>query len=629
MSAITFIRKIRQSYGKGTVSKIAMILFYSFVEELAENNSRSEQPQYPRKNCNMSTEYNVMKKALMLVVWISLMVSFVRDVDAADYYDWDVRTDRYGKRAGIFDKTPFPITENTTDYSIRNDEHPNGKTFYLGTKYYVDGTNGADSNDGLSLSNAKKTISSAIATAGDGNITIIVRGGTYYIQSGLVCGVGDNDTRRWMLVGYGQERPVISGESVSGNIIQGGGETDSFVTLQRIKVQNSQYEGLAFGSTVQKEDSNLNIIDVWIYNTTNFVPIRGDGNTHFDHVDNLWIFHSSSEHTYDHCYKIGDDCENTIIEWSIAKECAYWPGIPDVTGGTACGFDFPSDSPEEPQNMILRYSIASDILFSCAQIRRQNNYSVHHNEFYNCPNFDAVTGERTHLTAQGAVIIHQTSYGSFHHNVIRSGPDGEGTAVSDCSDCLSIGLGLTCDSPETSYFYNNLFWDISRPIFFYGYGGDGLEQHHKIYSNSIYGNSNNTLVYVGPSAVDPAEDDLEFVGNIVYQSGSHSNSISAGFDSDVAHTHNLYYAPSGSIGISLDPTELSADPKWQEIPSGQWKSGFMKLSSTSPAIDNGVSYISTDVPTGFLGVTRPRGPVWDIGAYEYSGTATRSNNIRE
>ncbi len=523
-------------------------------------------------------------------------------------YDWGVRTDRDGKLAGIYSQTPFPITETTTSYTITNDE--GSHTYYLGTKYFVDGARPDDSGDGLTLATAKKTIGAAVTAAGNGNKIILVRAGTYDLTSPIYVGTGINDTNRWILSGYGQDRPIIRGAGLSDNALRG--ISKSYVTVQRLRIQDCPYmEGIYFES-----GNYINIVDIWLYNNTNIASAGEDGNIHLHLTNNLYLTHCTSEHTYDHCYKIGDNDNNAIVEWSIAKECAYWPGIPAVTVGTACGFDFPSDAPQEPKNAILRYNIASDVLFSAAQIRRQNNYSVHHNEFYNSPNMDAVTGERNHITNSGAVIILQTSYGDFYDNIIHSGPDGEGTADSACTDCLAVGLGLQSSSAQTSNLYNNLFYDLAQPIFVYGYTGDGIIQHYNLYSNSIYGNSNDPLVYIPNGAITTGEDTLSFKNNIIYQAGSNANSKVADFDSDVVHQYNQYYAPLSSIGITLSTGEFNTNPQWLAIPTVIFNTNFMKLTVSSPAINNGTN-LGNPYNLDFDETSRPQGITWDIGAYEY------------
>lgn len=56
---------------------------------------------------------------------------------AQDYFDWSIRTDHFGKPAGIFENTPFPVDENSNNYVIKNDEYPNRRSYELGVKYFV------------------------------------------------------------------------------------------------------------------------------------------------------------------------------------------------------------------------------------------------------------------------------------------------------------------------------------------------------------------------------------------------------------------------------------------------------------------------------------------------------------
>jgi parallel beta-helix repeat protein len=249
-----------------------------------------------------------------------------------DYFDWNVRLDRHSKPAGIFNETPFPINENSTNYTVMNDEYPQGKTYFLGTKYYVDGGFNGPIYSG-NWTNPWKNITAALSSVSNGSATIIIRGSHdsfngIYNEYGLTLKSGINDTYRFTIVGYGQERPIINGSSNTTDSISASGSV-SYSTLQRVKFQDNDRSGVRTSS----DDSYLNIIDVWLYNNNkyNFVSNQtyGDGNLYFLSTDNSWIFHSSSEHTYGHCFKIGDDArimdEFTRIGWPkifVEKELA-------------------------------------------------------------------------------------------------------------------------------------------------------------------------------------------------------------------------------------------------------------------------------------------------------------------
>ena len=159
-------------------------------------------------------------------------------------FDWDIRNDRDGKPAGIYTETPFPIDENTISYSIKSDEYPEGKTYYLGTKYFVDGAYTGGSNDG-SWEHPWTSISEALSNAGSGNTAIIVRGahdgfdGIYYGTYSLSNHYGVDDTHRFMIVGYGQERPIFDGQGATSIIFtyQNSNRDDAYITLQRLQIQ--------------------------------------------------------------------------------------------------------------------------------------------------------------------------------------------------------------------------------------------------------------------------------------------------------------------------------------------------------------------------------------------------------
>ena len=574
----------------------------------------------------MKDKNNCIKKRTTsnknIFVWIFIFVMLlflIEGISASWQYNWSNRTDIYSKPAGIFNQTPFPLDENTVSYNITNDEGVHN--YYLGTKYFVNASMADDSGNGLTLATAKKTISAAITAAGAGNNIILVTNGTYYVNGvSYTLKGGLNETNRWILSGYKQDRPVIVG-NISDNLIK---IRDSYVTIQRLKIQDSRYEGLA----ADGRNTSANVIDVWVYNTTNYVNITGDGNIHINQFDNVLVSHVLSEHTYDHCIKIGDNDSNAVVEWSVARECGYWSGIPNVTDGTAVGFDFPSDLPQRPFNMTLRYSIANTTLFDCLQIREQSNYSIHHNEFYNCPNMDGISGERSHATYEGMVIISKSSYGTFYNNLFHDGPDGEGTAGSTCTDCPSVGLSLQVNSTNVSNFYNNIFYNITTPLVVYGFNGDGLNQYYNFSSNSIYGNSNDTLVRMESGTVTPGEDAVTFRNNIVYQNGSNStNSRCANFDTDIIHQYNLYYAPNAATGVTLGTGEINANPLWQAIPlGGSFNVNYTGLTANSPAINNGTS-LPSQFAFDFHNTFRPQGSGWDIGAYEYSNTVNNCTTL--
>lgn len=121
-------------------------------------------------------------------------------------YDWTTRIDPYGKPTGIFDVTPFPITETSTHYTVQNENWTN--TYVLGTLYFVDGAAADDTGDGLTFATPKKTLSAAIALiTSTNNATIIIRGAHdafngEYIGYGYTSKMGISNTQRVMWASY-------------------------------------------------------------------------------------------------------------------------------------------------------------------------------------------------------------------------------------------------------------------------------------------------------------------------------------------------------------------------------------------------------------------------------------------
>ncbi len=391
----------------------------------------------------------------VLAAALAIVAAFGIQTALADtwQYDWNSRTDRYGKPAGVFSATPFPITENVSAYSITYDEGT--VTYNLGTKYYVDGGRGNDANNGLSPAAAKATINAAIHAAGQGNKTILVRGahdgfdGVY--REGFSLKSGDDDTHRWMVVGYGQERPVLEGYGVTAT------GAVSYATLQRFRIQNNQRNGVY----LRTDDDYNNIVDVGLYNNAQLVDGCGapiaDANIYLLGSDNCRIYHCTSERTHCHGFKVGDDASNIIVEWSVTKEAGYWEGYPCAsrTSKHPTALDFPADGPDidsdadgtgdTNDNLVVRYNIVGTSLFYGVQLRHSPNFNFHHNEVYDAIHFGQVGGtyERS-LGEEGvsAVLIYEsTTYGTMDSNLIRDpGPNINGRPVT----------GIRVDSVKTS-----------------------------------------------------------------------------------------------------------------------------------------------------------------------------------
>jgi len=556
---------------------------------------------------------SIIKKYYVMFFGIIVFLTLSSIGLAAEYFDWDKRVDRDGKPAGHYEITPFPIDENSTSYSITNDEGM--KTYQLGTKYYVDGKNGNDYNNGLSLASAKKTIKAAISAAGNGNKTIIVRGthdgwnGIYY-ESGIRSGYGVDETHRWMLVGYGQERPIIDGGNGTTDIIKTTGQVNAYATVQRVKIQNSKRQGVYLGLNSAKRDKYFNLIDVWVYNCTNDADYASDGNIYFYDIDYGWIYHITSEHTYGYGIKYADGGDNGMIEWSVVRETGYWEGIPETAywGKHAYGIHFSATPPDKNENGIIRYNVIYDNLFHGLQIRNAPNFSVHHNEIYHCTRCwsfmsDTYASCDSHSAGpfQAYIYLDETD-GDFYSNVVREAGSNSSSRITH----LTI-RGCDLNNPEINVF-NNLFYESGRRAIYVAKDNTGARI--KIYCNTLYTNSSGTLI----------DNDMgsatKIINNIFYQAGTGSVAEIGTAD----HTYNLYYYPNGKRGTTLGIGEKDGDPQFDAIPSGPYSAGKGNITTNSPAKDTGIMLApgpGFDKIFNKTDIFRPQGDDWDIGAYEF------------
>ena len=534
----------------------------------------------------------MLNRLIHFLVVILLPLTCARGHADGWAFDWNVRTDRDGRPAGIYTQTPYPIDEHTTSYTIVNDD--GDITYHLGTKYFVDGGYTGGNTDG-SWSKPWTTIAQALSSVGTGNNTIVIRGahggfnGTYH-ESGLSLQSGLDDAQRFMLVGYGQERPIIDGDHSSAAIIKTSfPDAIRYSTVQRLRVQESWSNGVR----TDGNDAYISVIDVWLYHNNRWdgSPLKGDGNLYFLGTDHTLIRHCTSERTYGHAYKIGDGADKPTVEWSIARDFGWWAG--DDVGPTTyfnahpSGFDFPNDNSSYVQRDIrLRYNIAEGGLFYAIQIRTQTHggHIIKFNEISNTTHFDDVDGAASHALLPSQVLLFTCGSTEFHNNVVRNGGDRQ-----------ARGVYVTSCQSGTINMYNNIVYGHHENI-----RVRNCSALVNCFNNSLYNNNGQNLI---DSTVG---DSFSMINNILFQEGPGTcASIGSG-----SHSYNVYYAPGGSAGISLGQGESIQSPNWVANPSGPYQPEFCRLQEPL----QGTS-LSAMFNTDFNGALRA---TWDMGAYEFS-----------
>ncbi len=216
-------------------------------------------------------------------------------------------------------------------------------------------------------------------------------------------------------------------------------------------------------------------------------------------------------------------------------------------------------------------------------------------------------------------IYSEQAYSAFieqhrvHDNVI----------INQHGDGIMLGYYVTGDN----WIYNNLIiqaglgpeWEDDASYHTGIHIGTGHEEVTQtrlyIYNNTLYGNGWSGAVYQGETGsllFDPNALTLSttvyFSNNIIYATGEpylagESTALPGG------DYRNCWYGE--SLTPAWDTTAIDADPQF--VGAG----GFdFQLQNGSPCIDAGKNVV-TVVASDILGVPRPQGLAFDIGAYEY------------
>jgi len=258
----------------------------------------------------------------------------------------------------------------------------------------------------------------------------------------------------------------------------------------------------------------------------------------------------------------------------------------------------------------------------------QNNESDHNLEHgiyqSNSSTYPIIRGNQSH---------HNTSAG-IHMNGDISEQPGNGLVefalVEDnviWENGTGGGSGINCDGVDSSMFRNNLLYNNhASGISLYAIDGAHGSSNNRIYNNTIVMAPNARFVINIPndSGKRPPVGNI-VKNNILYTPDSFHGSIlianakTRGFQSDYNATVGHFSKDDGNSSITLAkwqalgfdlhsivaaPSELFVDPANYNF----------QLKPGSPAIDAGVAL--TDVPLDILGVKRPQGVAWDLGAYE-------------
>jgi len=147
------------------------------------------------------------------------------------------------------------------------------------------------------------------------------------------------------------------------------------------------------------------------------------------------------------------------------------------------------------------------------------------------------------------------------------------------------------------------------------------------YNNTIYFPSNgsglNLSAFIGP---------VEVKNNIFFGASPFEMPYDAATGLTVVHSNNLFWNPNDATRFARGEGNfwafsdiLTFEPSGQRTNPQLSSLTLLTVSNTSPAVNAGATL--TQLPRDFLGVARPQGAAWDIGAYENVTGALTTNAI--
>ncbi len=188
-------------------------------------------------------------------------------------------------------------------------------------------------------------------------------------------------------------------------------------------------------------------------------------------------------------------------------------------------------------------------------------------------------------------VIYITSPSTVYNNVVYEATAAAPVYYLEPSRSASTGTTLVYNNISYNTGYAPLSIDISQP--------EGVNHVIKVYNNSFHSESSSVVRVVDRVGLPLGVLDMK--NNHFIFNGQFLN-IPAGTVLDFKNTNNIFHTESEAAQFGATRANL-----------------FKFTSSNAPMINAGVS-LSTFFATDRLGVARPQGGAWDIGAYEYGGS---------
>jgi parallel beta-helix repeat protein len=284
----------------------------------------------------------------------------------------------------------------------------------------------------------------------------------------------------------------------------------------------------------------------------------------------------------------------------------------------------------------------TNVLYDVVKIEAGPGYNAHHIRIKNAT-LTAVRQYPGHINAQVVLITglidSAIGFNEFQRLVLTGGgPVDTGNDFSSMfyiqtpdnliENCIidhGIGGGVQIYNgnspgsvPDRTIVRNNIIRNFTTSIGTHGYGIIAARgSNHQIYNNLIYnisnvaGTSGGIYLY---NATNPQVYNNTVYGNALYGIVVETYTDGAQVRNNISYRNGVADYVNYGSGTS-ESNNLFADPDFVNASAGNFT-----LQSDSPAIDRGVSLGS--VPSDQLGVSRPQGHAYDIGAFEFVGTSS-------
>lgn len=474
------------------------------------------------------------------------------------------------------------------------------------TSYYVDGTNGSDSNTGLSAANAWKTIQKACNSATPGS-TVYIKSGSYY--ENIVVNVSGTAGSPIYFRNFENDAVIIDGTNTSGTALL------SITDKSHLVFRNLQFRNLVKNNAVGifiecSEDGtvtslhfkNLVVHDIkWVNNTS---TIPGDD-------DNAQPFIA---------YGRGTTSARAITD-IVVDSCEFYNNITGYSesvslDGNIDGFSLTNNQVHDNTNIGL-YAGGNYGECSVATLDHARNGIIEKNTCYHNVSDYATSGGIYADGAWNVTIQKNICYGNGYG--IEVGCEENGT-----TDSIIVINNLIYNNQDAGIAVGG--WTTSTT----GQVLNCTFRNNTLYQNDVANNGSGEFYITKASSCN-------FINNVMFTNSENTLLSLEKISPQTSNTfnYNCYYTPSGSSsnitinwrgktystfasykkGISQDNNSLFSNPALVNVTSSPFD---LNIQAGSPCIDAGnPSTILITGETDFAGNTRMANSKIDIGAYEH------------